>query len=246
MQANPSVTQTEHVVERQINGSTKVMLRGADAVAGTPLFAINWFNTRWAGLYHFYNYLAASSLFRIGGRVFFKGRITETLRGDRSLGRKHLLIVNYPSAQAFLDLVAGRYFQVISVLRMLAVRDFSFVFHRRINGPLLIEQQRQQFDTNQAYAILHFRSSHPLTECVHRVESVVDAQSIHFVSERAVTVAIEGKNGTCQELPYVTEKTILIVADHNADLMKMITQDQFTEATAEFHDVYLATLRRTM
>ncbi|MFK7778772.1 MAG: hypothetical protein QM501_11760 [Gimesia sp.] len=246
MRANQSSTQTEPAIERKITSSTTIVLRGTDAVAGTPLFAINWFNTRWAGLYHFYNFLAASSLFRIGGKVFFKGRVIEMLRGDPSLARDHLLIVNYPSADAFLNLVAGRYFQIISVFRMLAVRDFSFVFHRRVNGPSILKEERQIFDESKAYAILLFRSSSPLTECLQALEPVLSEQSIHFSSERSVTMTIEGKNGKSQEMPYVTEKVLLFVADDISTLKQMLTLDQFTQAIAGFHDVFLATIRRTM
>ncbi|MDA2910832.1 hypothetical protein MYX04_07875 [Nitrospiraceae bacterium AH_259_D15_M11_P09] len=68
---------------RQITRGTKIVFEAVhdkDALTN-PLFAINWFNTRSLWLYNIYNKLASRSLFRVGGKVLFKGRVTETLLG---------------------------------------------------------------------------------------------------------------------------------------------------------------------
>ena len=107
---------------KQLTKKISVSLEGENVQAGSPLFAINWFDTRVAALYHFYNTMAASRVFRIGGKVFMKAKVGKQLVGDSEMKRQFLLIVNYPSPEAFLTLVGDPVFQVISLLRTTAVK----------------------------------------------------------------------------------------------------------------------------
>ncbi len=99
-----------------------------DALPDGPVYAINWFNPRSLWLYNFYNFLAARSVTAVGGRAIFKGVVTKSLSETKGAGRRVLLIVRYPSVDAFAGMLTSSYFQIVSLLRLLAVKDFSFCF----------------------------------------------------------------------------------------------------------------------
>ena len=45
-----------------------------DRPLSEPIFAVNWFDTRFALIYNLYNLLAARSVYSVGGRPLFKGK----------------------------------------------------------------------------------------------------------------------------------------------------------------------------
>ena len=66
------MSKPEHI-GRKITGSITAEIHGELNEIESPLFAINWFDTRIAIVYHLYNLLAASRVFKIGGKVLFRG-----------------------------------------------------------------------------------------------------------------------------------------------------------------------------
>ena len=96
-----------------------------------PVYAINWFNTRSALVYDFYNFLAVRSVRKIGGKPFIKCKIDRSLTGDETLRRDVLLIVKYPSLKSFRSMMENTYFQIVSMLRNAAVSNFTFGFTKR-------------------------------------------------------------------------------------------------------------------
>lgn len=96
-----------------------------------PFYAINWFNTKSSLVYDFYNYLAVRSVRKIGGEPFFKGRHLKTLHGSADDSRDVLLVVRYPAVTNFRKMLESKVFQAVSVIRMAAVKDFTFGFTKR-------------------------------------------------------------------------------------------------------------------
>ena len=95
------------------------------------VYAINWFNTRSALVYDFYNWLAVRSVRKIGGAPFIKCKLERTLLDDEALRRDVLLIVKYPSLQNFRGMLENTMFQLVSLLRTAAVSEFTFGFTKR-------------------------------------------------------------------------------------------------------------------
>ena len=178
-------------MERQITSGTKILLDPAsDTIDGTtPLFAINWFNTRVLWLYNLYNLIASRSVFKIGAKVFFKGRVSRTLLGSPERARQMLLVVNYPNGERLLDMLASRFFQVTSLLRMAAVKDFSFLLNRRVDGPTLLATRTPEFDSSKRWLVHHYSSATPLeSEAAHINELLAGTQvSLHFASAVSYT-----------------------------------------------------------
>jgi len=91
-----------------------------------PVHAINWFDTRLLLLYNFYNLLAGRSVARVGGTPLVKGKLISRIVGTDASQRQILLLVRYPSPAQFKTMLESTYFKLVSVLRGLAVKNFTF------------------------------------------------------------------------------------------------------------------------
>jgi len=236
-------------MERQITRGTKIILEAVhdNAALTHPLFAINWFNTRSLWLYNIYNIIASRSLFKVGGKVLFKGRVTETLLGSPDDAREVLLIVNYPSGVAFLDLLSDRFFQATSLLRMAAVRDFSFALNQRGDGPERLAHQMQSFDPSRAWAVHLFSSDRDIGEEIQTLRTIAAKETItlRFASWRAAIVHKENSGGIREALHYVTDRVVILEADSQARLRAAVA-GRFREFACSVSNSYIGLLKRMM
>ena len=238
-------------IDRPIIGSVRVVLEGEQTALEEPLFAINWFDTRVAPIYHLYNYLAASRAFRIGAKVFFKGETGEPFAGDSDLGRRYLLIVNYPSGERFLDLMADRVFQIIGLLRTLAVRRFSFVLHRRIGGEQLLGARTQSWEKATRYAVLHFHQGEGADATRaprERLQEIAQRHrvGVHFSSRRAVTLSVAKGDSPPEPTPYVTENILLFEPGDAGRIAEFFADPGFVDLSASWQGFFAAPIRRRM
>ena len=120
--------------------------------------AINWFNLQTPWMYQLYGLIASRFVRKVSGKLFFKGNLLKKLVGPDDRDRENLLIVCYPGARKFLDLVDFRIFQAISILRLKAVWKFSFGFTENI-----LERSESKgasdprFSKDQTYLVHHFQ-----------------------------------------------------------------------------------------
>ncbi len=237
-------------IDRQINPTTSATLEalGAGDPLSQPLFAINWFNTRRAWLYTLYTILAAGPAFKAGAKVFLKADVIKTLQGAPEDHRDILLIVNYASGNNFLDLLANKYFQIISGLRLASVRDFSFVFHRRLGGLQRLKHKRQVFDPEKVYAIHHFRSSGLLAGECKKIRALASRHkvSLHFASEKAAALAFTTLGGPRNDVPFVTHKLFLFEGDHGQQLEEFLSGKKYQAFVGTLSFSYTGLLKRVM
>ena len=223
---------------KQIIRKISVSLEGENVPAGSPLFAINWFDTRVAALYHFYNSLAAPRVFRIGGKVFMKAKVGKQLAGDSAMKRQFLLIVNYPSPEAFLEMVGDSVFQVVSLLRTAAVKRFSFCLNQRFEGPQLLENRFQDHDKTSKYAVLIFKG-----EFAEGLRALAQEQAVEvlFSSERALTVSVTKGDVSEREDP-ITEKVFVLKANDEESLETFLSDPKFVEASHSWESFFASHL----
>lgn len=120
--------------------------------------AINWFNLKTPWMYQLYGLIASRFVRKVSGRLFFKGNLVKKLAGPDEHQRENLLIVCYPGARKFLDLVDFRIFQLISILRLKAVRKFCFGFTENILEKSASKgASDQRFSNEQTYLLHHFQ-----------------------------------------------------------------------------------------
>ncbi len=236
-------------MKRQINRSTTIALSPLDAddtVSG-PYFAINWFDTRAAWLYDLYNLLAVSAVRKAGGKPLFKGTRSRTLVRSRADDRDRLLIVRYPSGEAFLDLLQNRTFQLTSVLRILAVENFSFLLHARSDTSDASALSTTSSFANKHYALHHFRSSRSFAEELERAKAITTKHDVgtFFASEAAVLVSAIGKHGRSRDLPFLTHKLFLFEAHSEEALERAFGSSAYESFLSELDTSYIAFIERT-
>jgi uncharacterized protein (DUF1330 family) len=128
------------------NGETEIKDR---------IWAINWFNYKNKWLYGIYNKLAAKFVIQVGGQLLFKGHNEKTIFGEVAFARHTLLIVTYPSINSFLDMLIIKAFQLLSLLRVRAVKDFVFGFTKRVDE--YDDTSTPKMDENNKYLVFHYQ-----------------------------------------------------------------------------------------
>jgi len=236
-------------VERRITRGTKIVLQSVqdEDVLKNPLFAINWFNTRSLWLYNLYNWIASRSLFKIGGRVLFKGRVMETLLGSPEDTREILLIINYPSGERFLDLLSSRFFQATSLVRMAAVRDFSFVLNQRVDGPALLKNRNQAFDTSSAWAVHLYSSDRDVHEEIQFLRTLAanSEVALHFASLPAAIVHSENNDRNQKPFHHVTDRVVILEAE-SQEQIRAAMSGSYHEFATNVSGSYIGLLNRMM
>jgi len=241
-------------IERKITGSMTAEIQGDLSEIEAPLFAINWFDTRIALVYHFYNLVAASRVYKIGGKALFKGKCQQKISGNTDLARDYLLVVNYPSGHRFLDLLADKLFQLMSVLRIAAVNRFSFVLHQRQGEPQLLPEDKTTFDPNDHYAVLQVRIPQEenaaakdfdfsgLEQLAGRHEA-----EVFFASRVAGQVVIvKDKQNESDRLPFVTDVTVLLKSSDPKNNSNVLASGEVKSLLPAGADFFAAHIKRTM
>ena len=245
-------------IERSVTGKTRIRVRGEEAALVNPLFAINWFDTRAAPIYHLYNLLAGPRAFKAGAKALFKGKVIDTVYGNPDLKRNYLLIVNYPSANHFLDLVSDKIFQIFSVLRIAAVKHFSFIFHQRHDGEQLLKDRLPKDSKHGSYAVVQMSEAPEATNGADLATAVGSLAKQHdvelfFAGSAAGRVSTLGKDDQETVLPAITERTFVFSASSDAVLKDLLVSSEFQsligiseQSSIESGHVFAATLKRLM
>lgn len=119
------------------------------------IWAINWFDLKVKWMYSLYNRLASKYVMQVGGQLFFKGYHKQTLFGDETLARQTLLIVTYPKITHLLEMIMIKAFQLVGILRIMAVKDFVFGFTKRMDA--YTDTNTPMLNTNNAYLVFHYQ-----------------------------------------------------------------------------------------
>lgn len=136
------------IVNKQLQAIIKPV-SSHDHLEQQPMFAINWLdlNSKW--MYSLYTYLAFPMARAVGAKAIFKGYQTQLIADSAQINRMVLLLVKYPGPHEFLSLVGRKFFQVISLLRIKAVRNFNLGFAHLLAG--------NAYPKGQEYLVYHFQ-----------------------------------------------------------------------------------------
>ncbi len=240
-------------IERKITGSITAEIHGEPNEIESPLFAINWFDTRIAIVYHLYNLLAASRVFKIGAKALFKGKVQKTISGNPDLARHYLLIVNYPSGHRFLELLSDKLFQLMSVLRVAAVKRFSFVLHQRQGEPQLLPNSKSEIDPGDHYAVLQVQlPEETKQEAAFDFSAFENLAAQHgsqvfFAGRVAGQVVLnKAKQNESDAMPYLTDITVLIKSSTTKNVLDCLASDQVSNLLPTGAKFFAAHVKRTM
>ena len=212
-----------------------------------PVYALNWFNSRQLWLYNFYNFLAARSVLKIGGVPFFKARVATTLYGNDADHRSVLLIVRYPGIAHFKTMLQSRYFQLVSILRGLAVAQFTFGFSTRTDVQDVGEfADQNRISESKVYAIHHYRLSDQISDIAERATKLAASHQVNLAFSSFVSARLYPQKGST---PPVAIETIMagcmiMQADSQQQIEQLVASPAYEALLATTNSSFIATLDR--
>jgi len=229
---------------RKLNKSTKIHIRPVTeqiVLENHALCAINWFNLKRNWMYDLYNQCVASRLAKVGGQLLFKGDFVQQIEGKDTDARDMLLIVQYPSVNAFLDLVSNTFFQIASVLRNASVKDFNIGFTQRLS--------RSQIPTenfaDKVYLVHYFRSTQIPRELSKKLEAIEKScnVSLYYAGNTVARIEIE-KKGKAVPMPFLMDGIIIFEYTKEKGIRTLLDDAVYKQIREELKDNYLAVFRR--
>ena len=232
----------ERKITADIDGRIKAVNEGNEL--NEPVYAINWFNTKMEWMYNFYNILAASSLFKVGGSVFFKGKVTQTIHGNRDAARELLLVVNYPAPDNFLDLMQIKFFQLISIFRILSVDKFTFGFTERKD-----DKPRTRLDKSKSHAVHHFKfngGDNP-DAVIQNIKELAEKEKVEiiFIGKISSLLFIE-KNSHEAQVPCLMDVVVIFEGDMDEALEHLLSSKEYVDLAGKQESTYSALVNRVM
>ena len=223
-------------VTKSINVFIKA--KNADVNLNEPLYAVNWFSTKVTWIYHLYNILAKKSLTKIGGEGFFKGEIKKTILDEAQGKRDLILIVRYPSANSFKGLMQNTYFKIVSLLRMVAVKEFSFGFTNKQLG------NDSSLNEGLCYVVHHFKTNNE-TIYTRFNESLTNGVSIKYSGKMAAELYSK-KEEEITEVPNIMDGIVIYESKSEEPILNMIEGKQYQEIIKTLDSSYIGTVNRIL
>ena len=194
------------------------------------LCAINWFDLKIPWMYQLYGLIASVFVGKVSGRLYFKGNLIRQIEGPAEHKRENLLIVCYPGARKFLDLLDFKIFQMVSMLRLAAVNKFVFGFMENIideTGSPGAEDK--SFHKEPIYLVHHFRGGANWLRDKHQA-LFTSAQQHHMpVYFCGLTNAhiVREKSGQQQKVEFFMDGILLFAARSEADIENFTKDDLY-------------------
>jgi len=225
-----------------ITGSIDAIISSTDAEASldAPIIAVNWFNTNSLLLYNIYNFLASRSVRAVGGEVVVKGKVNEVIAGEDTDHRNVVLIVRYPSGPQFAAMMKSTYFKLVSILRQVAVTQFTFGFTQPTSESSSVKDHAK----DKAYLIHHFRGADYSAE----VAELAKGAGLGVVYS-GCAVARLGTRQTGAEVkfvPTILDGVIVLQGDSNDKISSFAASDEFRTLSDQPESSYTATFHRLL
>ena len=228
-------------IKCKVTKSMEICIRAkhSDIDLKKPLYAVNWFSAKMAWVYHLYNTLASKSLKKVGGSPFFKGTITKTILDEHHSKRDLILIVHYPSATSFKNLLENTYFKIISVLRIAAVKDFSFGFtHKQIAS-------ESNLNEKLSYVIHHFKTKN---RSVYMEFNTLLPEEITIKYSGKMIAELYNKKNDNKEIkvPNIMDGIVIYESKSETKILDMIARTAYQEIIKRLDSSYIGTVNRVL
>ena len=229
------------VIKARISQSMSVFICSVDEdyALSKPVYAINWFDTRLLWLYNFYNLLGAISVKKVGGKPLFKGCVKQVLHGDSPSRRDVLLLVRYPTGENFRQMLESRIFQLISMLRILAVKNFSFGFSRRTDS---VKDYLNE-NTFSVFAVHHYQSKNDIVEQIRSIAYGFGVD-IYFAGRITALLASGDASEANEDVPCLMDGALLLRAESENDITRLVVSDAYRQVVEQTSNSFIATMDR--
>jgi len=215
----------------RINKNTEVIISPEPGESlETPIYAINWFNLNRPWLYNLYSKVAYPHVVKVGGKVLLKAVVTDQLVSEPVFNRTNLLIVRYPSAQAFLSMLSSKLFLLKSILRIKSVKDFIFGFTKRIDEGEEPGSLVNPYPGKSKYMVHVFTTGNKpeISQLIPSVGSISNLQVFYY----GITVARIGRrdiNGTNTPGPFPVDGIIVWEAGEVSEFQQLMATPTYQE-----------------
>ncbi len=249
---NTTASQNKQELAARISSSLQVKIIASDEQVSLsePAYALNWFNVRYSWLYDFYNFVGTRSVRQVNGIPIFKATVGRTLHGDPSDYRDRVLIVRYPDAGHFKTMLENRYFQVVSLLRLVAVQAFTFALSQRTDLSDSIKRPIDNADTlnistSEAYAIHHFRAEQNSTiSDMVQLTAKKHGVKLGFSSQVSAHLYSQNKGKEPEVTPSLMTHCLILQADSATSIEEFIATKDYQDLIQATQSSFIALLKR--
>ena len=220
--------------------AVEIVPEGEGDILTDRIWAIYWFNYKKKWLYTLYNRLAAPHVIKVGGELLFKGHNQKTLLGDSEWARQTLLIVTYPKIDNFLEMLTVKAFQLKSLLRVKAVKDFVFGFTKRID--LNKTDSSSIVRQNNSYLVFHYQGAFDQSK-IYELAEEYNLQVFFHGAKMALLKRIEeGKEDVLA--PFFMDGILLFNSDSANNYNDFVTSEKFKAICQDTTSCYAAIFDR--
>jgi uncharacterized protein (DUF1330 family) len=198
----------------------------ADSNLEQPLWAINWFNLKSRRLYDFYNLLVKNHVKKVGGRLLLKGVILERWEGKEEFDREMLLIVSYPSADAFLKMISNKFFLLKSIVRIRSVKDFVFGFVDKQKKTSVIPAQVEEKSGEKDYYLVHFYQNEKGNAVL--AGEMVEGVNLFFRGCKAAEL-VRTEKGKSQQAPFFIDGILIWRSENKENLKELVNSNLYQD-----------------
>lgn len=157
--------------------------------------------------------------------------IYEKLEGNPDLDRQMLLIVKYPTASAFLNMVANKLFLLKSILRLKSVSMFIFGFTKRV-GEFPATPSKPERYIGKNFYLAHLFQSDQITEDEIKLLAPLFSQYNlvnYFSGLQAAKITRIDKEGKEQVQPFLVDG-LLVLESADRSAFERLLKDPVYEA----------------
>lgn len=234
-------------IETKTNQSTSlsILAHSVDIDLTSDLWAVNWFNTKRPWLYNIYTTLMSPLVGKVGGKLVFKGSFVKKLDGHEKDGRKTLLIVKYPSAADFIDLVSKKAVLFYSILRIMSVERFMFGFTHQLDTN---EIKPQKTAKGSPCLVHHFRGEIDIQATFNQLSSIAISNGVDlcYAGKKAATLKRSHNTEGSYEIPFTMDGILVFVAKDEANLQSFYATPDYQSFIASLDNSYAAIFSKSL
>jgi len=225
--------------------TASIVAAHSEANLDEPLWAINWFDVKSKWLYDFYNLVARNHVLAVGGFPLFKASRIETLLGSKADERKVILIVKYPYANAFLDMISSKIFQIKSVLRKFAVRNFTIGFMHADDDHLKPKRKEENGSKKLLYLVHHFKGKIDDTILSDIKRSALDRDIfMQFSGKKQALIGMSENDGKISTIPFIMDHLLVFGAFEKSQIEDLVASDLYQHLINQNQSNYIGLFKR--
>jgi len=158
-----------------------------------------------------------------------------------------VLIVRFPSIKNFKTMMDSRYFQLVSIIRGIAVKQFTFGFSSRLDTHDVTNSLPISKNDNEGvYAIHHYRNRDNNDEITEQVRELAKAAEVDLFFSSKVSARLYAQQGDKEPsaVDTIMDGCLILQAQTDIDIENLIASDEYQAQIATTQSSFIATLNR--